>query len=476
MRAGLSGLAAVLALLSGMALAVDQSYVSAAGIGYPASIRQMGMAGVSLGAPDFLKAATNPALLSEVDSQFAVAAGGGSVWGGLQSAGLFGGMWRATDNLAVAFILTTIGSKIEELSAWGGTMGDINASTVASGFSASYRWNSFAFGLGAKGVTEDLAGNTAGGPAFDAGATWQWKGIKAGMALRNAGPGLADPAVSEATGKTIEGTGGVLPAEFRLSLGYGYEPFHLSGGMEIAKRTGLDAPIAGLGLEWWPIPMFGARLGIDVPGKDEKNARQAFGMSVLWKDFSFDYALENHILGLSNRLGVSWAFGKKRGTEGEEPAVEEKPREETVRQAEAVNPPKAGAKKLNFAIADLRGENVSAGDAAVMADLLRNELVKTNTFTVIEKQNMDKVLSEHAFQQTGCSSEECAVKLGKLLNVQRMAVGSFGKLMDSYILSIRVVNVETGAIIYADSAEGEKVSQLRGGVKDMAQRMAKKIR
>jgi hypothetical protein len=476
MRVNRLNLFACLALLSGPALgATAGDPVSAAGISYPASIKQMGMAGVSMGAPDFLKATTNPALLSEVDSQFALSAGGGSIWGGEQSAGMFGGMWRATDDLAVAFVLTTLGTSVQELNSWGASMGEINTSTMVTGLSASYRWKSLAFGLGVKGVNEDLAGNSQGTGAVDAGVTWQWNGFRTGMAIRNAGGKIHDAAFYPDTQKEIPGTQGALPTEFRFSLGYGYEPFHLAGGLEVAKRTWVEGAGLGIGLEWWPHPMFGLRGGLEPAGQDEKNGRLSFGLSMAWKDYSFDYALETHALGLSNRLGVSWMFGNKRGVAGGEPAVEEKPREEPVRQAEKLPPPPSG-KKLNFAIADLRGENVSAGDAAVMADLLRNELVKTNTFTVIEKQNMDKVLSEHAFQQTGCSSEECAVKLGKLLNVQRMAVGSFGKLMDSYILSIRVVNVETGEIVYADSAEGEKVSQLRVGVKDMAGRMARQIR
>jgi curli biogenesis system outer membrane secretion channel CsgG len=156
-----------------------------------------------------------------------------------------------------------------------------------------------------------------------------------------------------------------------------------------------------------------------------------------------------------------------------EPAKQDpEPKPEPV----SVAPARPAGQRLNVAIADLSAQGVSASDAAVMADLLRSEMVKTGQFNVVEKQNMDKVLAEHAFQQTGCTSEECAVKLGKLLNVQRMVVGSFGKLLDSYFLNVRVVDVETGGVVFGDSVEGSRVGDLKAGVKDLAGKLARQIR
>jgi curli biogenesis system outer membrane secretion channel CsgG len=141
----------------------------------------------------------------------------------------------------------------------------------------------------------------------------------------------------------------------------------------------------------------------------------------------------------------------------------------------ATGPPRdPNAPRLNLAVSELAGDAVSASDAAVIANLLRGELVKTGAFNVVEKKNMDRILAEQAFQQTGCTAQECAVKLGKLLNVQRMIVGSCGKLMNRYFINIRVVNVETGEAVYADDAKGTTVDDIETGIRDMAARMAKR--
>ncbi|MEK7766930.1 MAG: CsgG/HfaB family protein, partial [bacterium] len=62
----------------------------------------------------------------------------------------------------------------------------------------------------------------------------------------------------------------------------------------------------------------------------------------------------------------------------------------------------------NVAVSDFQADGVSSSDASVIANLLRGELVKSGMFNVVEKKNMDKVLAEQAFQQTGCTTQECA--------------------------------------------------------------------
>ena len=83
-----------------------------------------------------------------------------------------------------------------------------------------------------------------------------------------------------------------------------------------------------------------------------------------------------------------------------------------------------------------------------------------------------RVLAEQAFQQTGCTSQECAVRPGKLLNVRRIVVGNCGKLLGTYFVSIRVVGVETGQATYADQAKGATPEAIEGSVAGLSLRMA----
>ncbi len=128
-----------------------------------------------------------------------------------------------------------------------------------------------------------------------------------------------------------------------------------------------------------------------------------------------------------------------------------------------------------IAVSELGAEGVSASDSAVIAELLRNRLVNQGGISVVEKKNMDKIMGEQAFQQTGCTNQECAVKLGKLLNVQGIVVGSFGKLLGRYIVSVRLVDVESGKVIYADEAKGDTVDRIDDELTVMAARFVAHI-
>jgi hypothetical protein len=132
----------------------------------------------------------------------------------------------------------------------------------------------------------------------------------------------------------------------------------------------------------------------------------------------------------------------------------------------------AEAGKINIAVAELKAEGTSASDAAVITGLLRNSLVKYDSISVVDKSNMDRILSEQTFQQTGCTTQECAVKLGKLLNVKCMVVGSFGKLLSSYFLNVNLVDVESGRIISAESERVSNIDEIERSVGNLANRIA----
>jgi hypothetical protein len=128
--------------------------------------------------------------------------------------------------------------------------------------------------------------------------------------------------------------------------------------------------------------------------------------------------------------------------------------------------------QINIAVADLVGKNVSPMDASIIGDFLRTELVNTGIYNVVEKANMEKILAEAAFQQSGCTTAECAVQIGKLLNVKQMVVGSLSKLMDTYYITVNLVDVETGKIMASYDQDATSAKELRTACRMLAQKLA----
>ena len=124
--------------------------------------------------------------------------------------------------------------------------------------------------------------------------------------------------------------------------------------------------------------------------------------------------------------------------------------------------------KITIAVLSLRGNGISSSEAIVLTDELRSVLVQTGRYNVLERSNMESILSEQGFQMSGCTSTECAVEAGKLLGVHKMIAGSVGKLGTLYNLSIRIFDVETGRIEKTESKRHEgSIEQLLDLIKQI---------
>jgi len=103
--------------------------------------------------------------------------------------------------------------------------------------------------------------------------------------------------------------------------------------------------------------------------------------------------------------------------------------------------------QTTIAVLDFEAQSVSVGEVATLTDRFRNELAKTQQYIVLERREMEEVLKEQGFQQTGCSSNECVVEVGQLIGVQQMIGGSIGKVGNVYTVSARIIDVQSGKIL-----------------------------
>jgi curli biogenesis system outer membrane secretion channel CsgG len=114
--------------------------------------------------------------------------------------------------------------------------------------------------------------------------------------------------------------------------------------------------------------------------------------------------------------------------------------------------------KTNIAIFNLETRGgLSASEATILTDRLRSSLVQTNAFVVVDRGKMEEILKEVGFQQTGCTTSECVVEAGKILNVQQMVTGSVGKFGSLYSIDIILIDVATSQIIktFTQNYKGE---------------------
>lgn len=109
-------------------------------------------------------------------------------------------------------------------------------------------------------------------------------------------------------------------------------------------------------------------------------------------------------------------------------------------------------KRPTVAILDFEAQGVNASEVQTLAERMRTEIGNTNAVRLIERKAVEKIMEEQGFQQTGCTTDECAAEVGQLLGVQFMISGSIGKMGKSYTIDCKMFSVETGETLRTKSA------------------------
>jgi len=103
------------------------------------------------------------------------------------------------------------------------------------------------------------------------------------------------------------------------------------------------------------------------------------------------------------------------------------------------------------AVFPLVAQGMDNSSASILTDALSDELLKSGKVRVMERTQMETILREQGFQKTGsCDQNECAVEMGKVLGIERIVVGTAGRLGESHTISVRAVDVASGEVLASD--------------------------
>jgi hypothetical protein len=100
------------------------------------------------------------------------------------------------------------------------------------------------------------------------------------------------------------------------------------------------------------------------------------------------------------------------------------------------------------AVMRFESASLDSGASMVITDIFTNQIQSDGKYRVMERSQVNKILKEQGFQASGaCNSAECAVEIGKLLSIDKLFIGSIGKLGQTWFINIRVVDIRTGEIL-----------------------------
>lgn len=121
----------------------------------------------------------------------------------------------------------------------------------------------------------------------------------------------------------------------------------------------------------------------------------------------------------------------------------------------------SGAGETPFRIAVLYFDNYSITDREALepfrkglTDTLISSLARSKDLRVVERTRMEALLSELGLQQTGAVTPETVRKVGKILGVEALLMGSYTAIGPMLRIDARIVDVETSKVLTAEEVNG----------------------
>jgi hypothetical protein len=135
--------------------------------------------------------------------------------------------------------------------------------------------------------------------------------------------------------------------------------------------------------------------------------------------------------------------------------------------------PAAGTQKQRLAVLELKAEGASAELATTLSQVVAEQAGKTPGFEAISQAEISAMLNvQRQKQLLGCADESCLAEIGGALGAKLVLSGTLGKLGDSYVLSLQLLDTHKGKI---QSRESRTVSggldALVAAAKDLTYRL-----
>ena len=132
--------------------------------------------------------------------------------------------------------------------------------------------------------------------------------------------------------------------------------------------------------------------------------------------------------------------------------------------------------KIAVAVLELDPNGLTDSEARALSDRLRIEIFNAGVYEVMEREKMNRILDEMQFHLNDCTTDECAIEIGRLIGVKKIIAGSISKVGEFYTVSARMIDVETSKIeaTAIEDIEGTLGMVLTKAIPSVAQKISGK--
>jgi len=94
-----------------------------------------------------------------------------------------------------------------------------------------------------------------------------------------------------------------------------------------------------------------------------------------------------------------------------------------------------------------------------LADLITMEFFKRG-YDTVERAQIDSVLKEQKFQHSGMTSDEDAVRIGKILNCSAVVIANVQECGEKFAFTVKAVDTETASHLIMGNGKGDAHSKV----------------
>lgn len=133
--------------------------------------------------------------------------------------------------------------------------------------------------------------------------------------------------------------------------------------------------------------------------------------------------------------------------------------------------------KTKIAVLDftVQGKGLEQDLGKIVSDWFITSLVKNERFEVVERDTLKRILDEQALAMSGIVDEQTATKAGKMLGVNVLITGSVVRLGERIEITARGIDIETAAVLAAESEKTENLNSLIDSVNELSARLVRQL-
>jgi hypothetical protein len=108
--------------------------------------------------------------------------------------------------------------------------------------------------------------------------------------------------------------------------------------------------------------------------------------------------------------------------------------------------------KQSVAVLNIDSKGI-VNNSEEMGYLVRLELEKTGVYSVLDKYEVKEIAAANKIDLASCFSKSCLTETGKLLKVDKMLSGNVERFGEKIVISLRLIDVESGKVEKNESTE-----------------------